>query len=104
MFWIFILLISLNLVEGYNIYPARSILMMSRGNKSRKMPRERDSATSYGGPGVGKFMGRERSGRDNSIRQARVARALNMELAEIIADGDIKAFAYPEEDLLRYAS
>ena len=72
--------------------------MMSRSN--RKSRGERDSATSYGGPGVGKFMGRERGGRDNSIRQARVARALNMELAEIIADGDIKAFAYPEEDLL----
>ena len=98
------LFICLNLIYSYNIYPSRSFLIMSRSNKSRKMPRERDSATSYGGPGVGKFMGRERGGRDNSIRQARVARALNMELAEIIADGDIKAFAYPEEDLLRYVS
>jgi len=39
-----------------------------------------------------------------SIRQARVARSIRDEISEIIADLDIKATVYPDEDLLRATS
>jgi ribosome-binding factor A len=51
-----------------------------------------------GSNGVGKYV---RGGRDNSIRQSRVARTVKIELADIIGECDIKARSYPDEDLLR---
>ena len=39
--------------------------------------------------------------RNDGIRQARISRSIRDELSEIICEGDIKATAYPEDDLLK---
>ena len=44
------------------------------------------------------------SGGGRNIRQARLARSLRDEIAQIIGDIDIKATVYPDEDLLRSTS
>ena len=58
-------------------------------------------AGQVGSNGIGRYI---RGGRDNSIRQSRVARTVKIEVADIIGDVDIKAVNYPDEDLLRGTS
>ena len=61
-----------------------------RSSRSKDSSRSRSSQT--------------RSTPTDGIRQARVARNIRDELAEIICEGDVKANAYPSEDLLRGTS
>ena len=72
------------------------------GYEKTNRNKKTSSRSGMGTNSVGKYIGK--GGRDNSIRQARVARILNIELADIIGDIDIKAKSYPDEDLLRGTS
>ena len=91
--------------ESFISYVSSSLrkrrVTLGMGYYNKNEASRRSLKDSRGSASIGKYI---RGGRDNSIRQSRIARAIKIELADIIADVDIKATTYPDEDLMRGTS
>ena len=65
---------------------------------------DRRSSSSASGIGGSRSSRNPSESKTDSIRQSRVARSIRDELSDIICNVDIKANAYPDEDLLKATS